>query len=102
MAWDYAAAPESTDIVDIRDDYGLYVGGEFVPPTSGDYLKTINPATEEVLAAVPVAGQEDIDRAVAAARGAFTKWAALPVSERAKYIFRIARVIQGAAGSLRF
>jgi aldehyde dehydrogenase (NAD+) len=94
MTWDYSPAPESTDIVDIRDDYGLFIGGEWVEPASGEYLKTINPATEEVLAAIPVAGEEDIDRAVAAAGKAFKKWSALAPAERGKYIFRIARVIQ--------
>ena len=93
-SWDYAPAPESTDVVNIRDDYGLFIGGEFVPPRSGEYLKTINPATEEVLAAIPVAGESDIDDAVAAAGAAFKKWSRLPGAVRAKYIFRIARVIQ--------
>jgi aldehyde dehydrogenase (NAD+) len=92
--WDYSPAPESTEIVSVRDTYGLYIGGEFVEPASKDYFKTINPASEEVLAAVPVAGEDDIDRAVGAARKAFGTWAALPASERAKYLFRIARVIQ--------
>jgi aldehyde dehydrogenase (NAD+) len=94
MTWDYSPAPESTDIVDIRDDYGLFIGGEWVEPASGEYLKTINPATEEVLAAVPVAGAEDVDRAVTAAAKAFKKWSDLAPAERGKYIFRIARVIQ--------
>ncbi|HJR45553.1 MAG TPA: aldehyde dehydrogenase family protein [Actinomycetota bacterium] len=93
-AWEYSPAPESTEIVDIRDDYGLFIGGEFVDPVSGDYLKTINPATEEVLAAIPVAGEADIDKAVDAAAAAFKKWSRLDGAERAKFIFRIARVIQ--------
>jgi aldehyde dehydrogenase (NAD+) len=99
-SWEYAPAPESTDVVDIRDDYGLFIGGEFVQPSSGEYLKTINPATEEVLAAIPVAGKEDIDRAVDAAGSAFKKWSRLSGAERAKYIFRIARVIQERSRSL--
>ena len=93
-SWEYSPAPESTDVVDIRDDYGLFIGGEFVDPASGEYLKTINPATEEVLAAIPVAGEEDIDRAVASANAAFKRWSRLDGAERAKYIFRIARAIQ--------
>ena len=93
-SWEYSPAPESTDVVDIRDDYGLFIGGEFVDPASGEYLKTINPATEEVLAAIPVAGEEDIDKAVDAANAAFKRWSRLEGAERAKYIFRIARVIQ--------
>ena len=98
--WEYAPAPESTEIVDVKDTYGLYIGGQFVEPASGEYFKTINPATEEVLSAVPVADEEDIDRAVGAARVAFKKWSALPGSQRAKYIFRIARIIQERAREL--
>jgi aldehyde dehydrogenase (NAD+) len=92
--WTYAPAPESTDIASVRDTYGLFIGGEFVEPLSGEYLKTINPATEEVLSAIPIAGDQDIDRAVGAARKAFAKWSRLAPSQRAKYLFRIARVIQ--------
>jgi aldehyde dehydrogenase (NAD+) len=92
--WEYAAAPEATDIVSIADTYGFFIDGEFTDPEGSEYLKTINPATEEVLAAIPVAGGEDIDRAVGAARKAFDGWASLPSAKRAKYLFRIARVIQ--------
>jgi aldehyde dehydrogenase (NAD+) len=98
--WEYAPAPESTEIVDVRDTYGLYIGGRFVEPASGDYFKTINPATEEVLAAIPVAGEQDIDNAVSSARSAFKKWSALPGSKRARYLFRIARLIQERAREL--
>jgi aldehyde dehydrogenase (NAD+) len=98
--WDYAPAPESTDIVSIDSTYGLYIGGQFLDPKSGEYLKTINPATEEVLASVAVAGEEDVDLAVRAARDAFAPWAGLPASERAKYLFRIARTIQERAREL--
>ncbi|MEA2435318.1 MAG: aldehyde dehydrogenase [Actinomycetota bacterium] len=93
-AWEYSPAPESTDVVNVRDDYGLFIGGEFLEPLSGEYFKTINPATEEVLAAIPIASDEDVDRAVSAARAGFKKWNALKPAERAKFIFRIARVIQ--------
>ncbi len=92
--WTYSPAPESTDVVSINDTYGLFIGGKFVDPASGDYLKTINPATEEVLASIPVAGQEDIDAAVAAARSAFGEWSSTDPANRAKQLFRIARVIQ--------
>jgi aldehyde dehydrogenase (NAD+) len=92
--WDYAPAPEATDIVSIKDTYGLYIGGEFVEPESGEYFKTINPATEEVLAAIPIAGEADIDNAVAAARKAFGTWSSLAGTDRAKFVFRIARIIQ--------
>src|ERR671914_1793932 len=92
--WSYSPAPESTEIASVRDTYGLFIGGEFVEPLSGDYLKTINPATEEVLSAIPIAGDQDIDRAIEAGRKAFAKWSKLDPSQRAKYLFRIARVIQ--------
>jgi aldehyde dehydrogenase (NAD+) len=92
--WIYSAAPESTEIVTVKDTYGLYIGGEFVEPADGEYFKTINPATEEVLAAIPVAGEADIDAAVTAARKGFETWSALSPADRAKFMFRIARVIQ--------
>ncbi|MGH2694132.1 MAG: aldehyde dehydrogenase family protein [Actinomycetota bacterium] len=92
--WEYSPAPEASDIVSVDSTYGLFLGGEFVEPASGDYMKTINPATEEVLSAIPVAGEADIDRAVVAARDAFAGWRDLDPSDRAKYLFRIARVIQ--------
>jgi aldehyde dehydrogenase (NAD+) len=91
--WEYAPAPESTEIVSVKDTYGLFIGGEFVDPLDGEYFKTINPATEEVLAAIPVAGERDVDNAVAAARKAFGDWSALRPTDRAKYIFRIARIL---------
>jgi aldehyde dehydrogenase (NAD+) len=92
--WEYAPAPESTEIVSVRDTYGLYIGGEFIDPADGDFFKTINPATEEVLAAVPNATEADVDNAVGAARKAFEEWSTLAPADRAKFLFRIARVIQ--------
>ncbi|GIE27784.1 aldehyde dehydrogenase [Actinoplanes italicus] len=92
--FEYAPAPESRSVVDIAGSYGLFIDGEFDGGKDGNVLKTVNPATEEVLAEISVAGPEDIDRAVAAARRAFGTWSALPGAERAKYLFRIARIIQ--------
>ena len=92
--FDYAPAPESTSVVDLRPSYGLFVDGAFVDGT-GTPFKTVNPATEEVLAEVAEAGQADVDAAVAAARRAHdTVWGRMPGRERAKYLFRIARIIQ--------
>ncbi|MEU6008167.1 aldehyde dehydrogenase family protein [Streptomyces sp. NPDC047453] len=90
----YAPAPESRSVVDIAPSYGLFVDGEFTPAADGKVFKTVSPSTEEVLSEVAQAGEADVDRAVKAARKAFTKWSALPGSERAKYLFRIARIIQ--------
>ncbi|HKF00628.1 MAG TPA: aldehyde dehydrogenase family protein [Actinomycetes bacterium] len=88
---DYAPAPEATDIVTLRSRYGLVIGGEEVDPAGGGSFKTINPATEEVLAEVAEAGEADVERAVAAARAAFPDWAATPGAQRAKLLYRVAR-----------
>jgi aldehyde dehydrogenase (NAD+) len=99
--FEYAPAPESRDVVDIRPSYGLWIGGEFTDATGGGSLKTVNPATEEVLAEVAVAGADDVDRAVRAARVAYeTTWSRIPAAERAKYLFRIARIVQERAREL--
>jgi aldehyde dehydrogenase (NAD+) len=90
--FEYAPAPESRSIVEIAPSYGLFIDGEFAEGKAT--FKTVDPASEEVLAEIALAGPEDVDRAVAAARRAFTGWSALPGAERAKYLFRIARIIQ--------
>ncbi|MFF7112185.1 aldehyde dehydrogenase family protein [Streptomyces albogriseolus] len=92
--FDYAPAPESRSVVDIAPSYGLFIDGEFTEAAGGKVFKTVSPSTEEVLSEVAEASEEDVDRAVRAARKAFEKWSALPGSERAKYLFRIARIIQ--------
>ncbi|HZB01000.1 MAG TPA: aldehyde dehydrogenase family protein [Actinomycetota bacterium] len=97
-AWEYAPAPESKDVVRLRDRYELFIGGRFVEPKSGRYLPTIDPSSEEVLAEVAEAGSEDVDLAVTAARDAWTSaWRGLPGAERAKYLYRIARALQERA-----
>jgi aldehyde dehydrogenase (NAD+) len=93
--WDYAPAPEARDIVTLEERYGLYVGGEFVEPRSGEHFPTIDPSREEQLAEVAQAGKEDVDLAVRAARDAFENgWSDISPAERAKYLFRIARILQ--------
>ncbi|CAL9456458.1 Putative aldehyde dehydrogenase AldA [Streptomyces sp. enrichment culture] len=93
-AFEYAPAPESRSVVDIAPSYGLFIDGEFAEAADGKVFKTVSPSTEEVLSEVAEAGEADVDRAVGAARKAFEKWSALPGAERAKYLFRIARIIQ--------
>src|SRR3990167_3695930 len=96
--WDYAPAPESTENIKIQSRYELFIGGKFVSPKSGNYFKSINPATEEILTEVAEANEADVNLAVKAARTAYEKyWSKLPGSERAKYIFRIARQLQEKA-----
>ena len=99
--WQYAPAPESTEPVQLQKRYNLFINGKFVAPKSGRYYTTINPATEDDLAEVADAGDADVDIAVKSARAAYDKtWRKLKASERAKYIFRIARMIQERAREL--
>ncbi|QRP45229.1 aldehyde dehydrogenase family protein [Amycolatopsis sp. FDAARGOS 1241] len=92
--FEYAPAPESRDIANLKDHYRPFIGGEFVDG-SGEPLKTVNPATEEILAEVGTASVSDVDAAVRAARAAYESvWSKMPGRERAKYLFRIARLIQ--------
>jgi aldehyde dehydrogenase (NAD+) len=96
--WSYAPAPESTDHVEIENRYDLFIGGKFVPPSKGNYFNTINPGTEKRLSSVAEAEKTDVNRAVKAARTAYDKyWSKLTATERGKYIFRIARVLQERA-----
>jgi aldehyde dehydrogenase (NAD+) len=93
--WEYSPAPESRDVVHLQERYGLYIGGEFVEPLSNERYTTIDPGREEPLAEVAQAGKADVDRAVKAAREAYAeRWSAIRPSERAKYLFRIARILQ--------
>jgi aldehyde dehydrogenase (NAD+) len=91
--WTYAPAPESRDVVRLQEHYEHFIAGEWVEPA--DSYATISPASEETLATVGQGTQEDVDRAVNAARDAYANgWSSLPGSERAKYLFRIARILQ--------
>ncbi|HYO35894.1 MAG TPA: aldehyde dehydrogenase family protein [Geodermatophilus sp.] len=95
--FEYAPAPESRSIVDVAPSYGLFVDGEFVDG-SGEAMKTVNPATEEVLSEIAVGTEADVDRAVKAARRAFTRvWGPMRPADRGKYLFRIARILQERA-----
>src|SRR5947207_1790358 len=99
--WHYSPSIEATDHVTIQPRYNLFIGGEFVAPHSKRWFETINPATEETLAHIAEGDAEDVDRAVKEARRAYEKtWRKLAPSERAKYIFRIARLIQEKSRAL--
>ena len=96
--WQYAPAPESTDHVQVDAEYGLFIGGEFVAPAEDRYFETINPATEETLSSIALGSDADVDRAVKAARKAYSgTWSKLNAGDRGKYIFRIARILQERA-----
>jgi aldehyde dehydrogenase (NAD+) len=92
--WDYAPAPESVKPV-IRQEYGLFIDGQWSKAAGGKTFETINPATEKAIARVAEAGPADVDRAVAAARRAYDKvWSKTSGADRGKYLYRIARLIQ--------
>jgi aldehyde dehydrogenase (NAD+) len=96
VGWEYETAPESRDIVTLRERYGHFVGGEWLEPN--ETYMTISPATEEPLAEVGQATEEEVQLAVQAARDAFENgWSALAGAERAKYLYRIARILQERA-----
>ena len=96
-SWKYDEALESTFHINLKDKYNLFIDGEFVKPLSKKYFKTINPATNESISEIAEANEKDIDLAVKSARKAFKSWSKLDPKERAKYIFRIARMIQERA-----
>jgi len=101
VEWHYSPSLEATDHLKLRSRYNLFIDGEFVEPHSKRWFETINPATEETIAEIAEGDAEDVDRAVRAARRAYEKvWSKLAPSERAKYIFRIARLIQEKSRAL--
>lgn len=99
--WKYAPAPESTGHIKLDKKYELFINGKWVKPNSGKYFSTINPANEEHIADIAEANEKDVDSAVKAARNAYEKvWKKMPAKERAKYVFRISRIIQERAREL--
>ncbi|HEX9501453.1 MAG TPA: aldehyde dehydrogenase family protein [Thermoanaerobaculia bacterium] len=101
VEWHYSPSLEATDHFKLAKRYNLFIGGEFVEPHSKRWFETINPATEETLAEIAEADNADVDRAVREARRAYEKvWRKLAPGERAKYIFRIARLIQEKSRAL--
>jgi aldehyde dehydrogenase (NAD+) len=94
----FAPAPESSSHIRLQKQYELFINGAWVKPEKGGYFETVNPSTEQVIARIAEATQEDVDKAVNAARNAYENvWGKMPAKERAKYIFRIARLIQERA-----
>src|SRR2546427_699828 len=94
QVFEYAPAPEAIDHVKIQPRYGLFIGGRMVEGHSKKHFPTINPATEKKLAEVVEADEVDVDRAVKAASKAFDSWARLSPSRRARFLFRISRLLQ--------
>src|SRR5690242_3532744 len=100
QVFEYAPAPEAIDHVRIAPRYGLFIGGKMVEAHSRKRFPTINPATEKTLSEVAEADAVDVDRAVKAATKAFDSWSRLAPSRRARYIFRISRILQERAREL--
>ncbi len=97
----YDPAPESAAIARLHESYGIFVDGAFTDPAQHAQLLTLNPATGSGLAHVAMGSASDVDLAVASARRAFdTTWSRMRGAERAKYLFRIARLIQERAREL--
>jgi aldehyde dehydrogenase (NAD+) len=95
IPWEYAPAPESRDVVTIKPLYGLFIDGREVQSSDGQVFASVDPATEKTIAEVARATPADVDRAIRAARRAQkSRWGNLPGRERAKYLFRIARLLQ--------
>ncbi len=99
--WGYAPSPESADHIKLEKRYDHFINGQFVKPSSGKYFPSINPATEKVISEVGLGNAQDIDKAVKAARNAYEKtWKKMAGSERGKYLYRIARIMQERAREL--
>ena len=93
--WEYAPSLESTEHITLKKRYDLFINGKWVKSASKKYCKTINPNDEKVIAEISHANQKDVNRAVEAARKAYTNvWSKMPANERGKYIYRIARLMQ--------
>ncbi|HRG81503.1 MAG TPA: aldehyde dehydrogenase family protein [Chitinophagaceae bacterium] len=100
-SWSYDPAPESKSAASIKPKYDHFINGSWVKPASGKYFDSINPANEEKLSEVAEGNEADVNKAVSAARNAYEKtWQKMPAKERAKYIFRIARMVQEKAREL--
>lgn len=99
--WDYSPAPESKQPAAIASRYELFINGKWQQPTKGNYFNSINPATEEILSKIAAADEADVSKAVQSARLAYEKyWKKITPTERGKYIFRIARIMQERAREL--
>jgi len=94
--WEYSPALESTKVT-IEQKNKLFIGGKFVTPKSRSWFATTNPSTGKKLADIACAGKADVNAAVASAKAALPKWSRLPATERAKYLYAIARRIQERA-----
>src|SRR3954462_8221457 len=76
--WEFDPAPETAD-PKLKPRYDLFINGAFVAPKAGKYFDSINPATEQKLAEIALAGRDDVDAAYQAAQQAYeTVWGKMP------------------------
>ena len=93
--WDFSPSIESIENLSIQKEYQLFINGQFQQPLAKKYFPSINPSNEQQLSRIAKAESEDVDMAVKSARAAFNgQWGKISGKERAKYIYRIARIIQ--------
>lgn len=93
--WDFSPSIESIENLSIQKEYQLFINGQFQQPLAKKYFPSINPSNEQQLSRIAKAESEDVDMAVKSARAAFNgQWGDISAKERAKYIYRIARLIQ--------
>jgi len=77
-----------------------YIGGEWVAAEANDVYVVRNPATKQVIAETPLAGEADVDRAVRAAQSAYKTWRKVPPVERARYLFKLKYLLEENAEEL--
>lgn len=99
--WNLEPSLESTAVVQLKDQYELFINGHWQVPQAKQYFATVNPADESHLSNIAWATEADVDLAVKAARAAYENvWSKLSGAERGKYLFRIARLMQEKAKEL--
>ena len=99
---EYGPAPENTDHIDGWLDshdrtFSHFINGAWAPSTGEELFESVNPATGSVIASVAQGTDEDVDKAVSAARKAFGSWSKLDGHARARHIYAIGRLIQKRA-----
>ena len=93
--WDFSPSIESIENLSIQKEYQLFINGQFQKPLAKKYFPSINPSNEQQLSRIAKAESKDVDMAVKSARAAFNgQWSKILGKQRAKYIYRIARLIQ--------
>ena len=82
------------------EKYNMFIGNRWVPASSGRTYTAVNPATEEVIAEIPLGDKEDVNLAVKAAKEAFPIWSKLTQAERTAKVIKLANLIKENAEEL--